>query len=171
MSTLAVYAGTFDPITLGHQDVIERASAMFDELIVLVVDAPSHKRTMFTTDQRIKLVQTAVQDHANVSVRPFKGLLVDAARDLDANILVRGLRAVTDFEYEQAMAHANAAIACGQGQKIETVFLLCQPHLSFVSSSLVREVFKAGKDISLWTDPAVSSMMRSIRATQEHMAN
>jgi pantetheine-phosphate adenylyltransferase len=164
MST-AIYAGTFDPITLGHEDVILRGSRLADHLIVLVAGDPSHKaRGMLSCERRVELARAAVAAMgltSRVSVEPFDGLLAERARELGAELLVRGLRATTDFEYEQAMGHANAnaALAAQDHQQLETVFLLCRPELSFVSSSLVRQALAAGRSADPWLSPAVAALL------------
>lgn len=131
----AIYPGTFDPITNGHLDIIKRACHMFDEIIVAVADSEA-KKPMFTLEQRVQMVQAATVDFPKVNVIGFDKLLVDLSDDLDANIVVRGLRAVSDFEYELQMGYANASLK----KDLETVYLMPSLKHAFVSSSVVRSI-------------------------------
>ncbi|GIT99689.1 phosphopantetheine adenylyltransferase [Sulfurovum sp. TSL6] len=131
----AIYPGTFDPITNGHLDIITRACHMFDEIIVAVADSEA-KKPMFTLNQRINMVKAATKDFSKIKVIGFQGLLVDLSDELDANILVRGLRAVSDFEYELQMGYANASLK----KELETVYLMPTLEHAFVSSSVVRSI-------------------------------
>lgn len=131
----AIYPGTFDPITNGHLDIITRACHMFDEIIVAVADSEA-KKPMFTLEQRIDMVKVATKDFPKIKVIGFQGLLVDLSDELDANILVRGLRAVSDFEYELQMGYANASLK----KELETVYLMPTLEHAFVSSSVVRSI-------------------------------
>jgi pantetheine-phosphate adenylyltransferase len=131
----AIYPGTFDPITNGHLDIIKRACSMFDEIIVAVA-ASEAKKPMFTLEQRIQMVQKATEDFPKITVIGFDKLLVDLSDDLDANIVVRGLRAVSDFEYELQMGYANASLK----KSLETVYLMPSLEHAFVSSSVVRSI-------------------------------
>ena len=131
----AIYPGTFDPITNGHLDIITRACHMFDEIIVAVADSEA-KKPMFTLAQRIDMAKAVTKDLPKIKVIGFKGLLVDLSDDLDANILVRGLRAVSDFEYELQMGYANASLK----KELETVYLMPTLEHAFVSSSVVRTI-------------------------------
>ena len=133
----AIYPGTFDPITNGHLDIISRATHMFDEIIVAVADSEA-KKPMFTYEQRIDMVKAATKEFPMVKVIGFKGLLVDLSDELDANILVRGLRAVSDFEYELQMGYANASLK----KELETVYLMPSLEHAFVSSSVVRSILE-----------------------------
>lgn len=142
---IAICPGTFDPPTLGHMDVIRRAARMFDEVVVCVVRAPQHKaQPLFTADERIALLEDGLADLDNVRVRAFTTLIVDVAREEGASVLVKGLRAVSDFEWEFQMAHLNAELA----PELETCFVMSYPDWSFVSSSGVREVAAFGGDVS-----------------------
>jgi len=143
MKTIAVYPGTFDPITYGHIDVIDRASEIFDRVIVLVARNTS-KSPMFSADERLKLVKLTVGKYKNVIVDSFDGLLVDYAREKRATVLVRGLRAVSDFEYEFQMALTNRKLA----GEIKTVFLVPHEKYTYLNSSLVREIARLGGDVS-----------------------
>lgn len=131
----AIYPGTFDPITNGHLDIISRACHMFDEIIVAVADSEA-KKPMFTLQQRIDMVKAATKAFPKIKVVGFQGLVVDLSDDLEANILVRGLRAVSDFEYELQMGYANASLK----KELETVYLMPSLEHAFVSSSVVRSI-------------------------------
>ncbi len=150
----AVYSGTFDPITLGHEDVIRRAAGLFDELIVAVAVA-HHKKTLFTLEQRIDQVAAVFAD-LPVRALPFEGLIVDFCRQQGACAIVRGIRNVADFDYEAQMAAMNQKMA----PEVETVFLLPQPQLQCISSTLVREIAKLGGDTSQMVSPLVAEQLR-----------
>lgn len=132
---VGIYPGSFDPITLGHLDIIKRSSKMVDKLIIAVLNN-SAKKAMFSADERVALIRETVKDIPNVSVEQFEGLTVDFARKVGANVMFRGLRAVTDFEYEIQIAQANHAIA----PDIDTLFLTTSVKYSFLSSSIVKEI-------------------------------
>ena len=131
----AIYPGTFDPITNGHVDIITRASTLFDEIIVAVADNPK-KNPMFTVEQRIEMAKKPVQSLGNVKVIGFSSLLVDLSDKLEANIVIRGIRAVSDFEYEFQMGYANASLK----KELETIFLMPSLEYAFISSSIVRSL-------------------------------
>ena len=131
----AIYPGTFDPITNGHLDIIKRACKMFDEIIVAVADSEA-KKPMFTLEQRIEMVEIATKDFPKIKVIGFHSLLVDLSDKLDANIVIRGLRAVSDFEYELQMGYANSSLK----KELETVYLMPSLEHAFVSSSVVRSI-------------------------------
>jgi pantetheine-phosphate adenylyltransferase len=150
MSIRVIYPGTFDPITNGHLDLIERASQLFNEVIVGVAFSPS-KRPMFELDERVELVQEVTRSLGNVKVVGFSGLLVDFAREYQANVLIRGLRAVSDFEYEFQLANMNRRLM----PELESVFLTPAEENSFISSTLVKEVAIHGGDISQFVPAAV----------------
>ncbi len=150
MSIRVIYPGTFDPITNGHLDLIERASQLFNEVIVGVAFSPS-KRPMFELDERVALVQEVTRSLGNVKVVGFSGLLVDFARAYQANVLVRGLRAVSDFEYEFQLANMNRRLM----PELESVFLTPAEENSFISSTLVKEVAIHGGDIGQFVPAAV----------------
>lgn len=139
---VAVYSGTFDPITLGHEDVIRRAAGLFDELIVAVAVA-HHKKTLFSLDERLRMVADSLSDCAAVRVLPFEGLIMDFCRQHQACAVVRGIRNVADFDYEAQMAAMNRKLL----PTVETVFLLPQAQLQCISSTLVREIAKLGGDV------------------------
>ncbi|MDO4938520.1 MAG: pantetheine-phosphate adenylyltransferase [Lachnospiraceae bacterium] len=148
--TRAIYAGSFDPVTNGHLDIIDRASRIFDELIIGVL-INKNKSPMFDTDERVGFLRVLLKDYHNVKVKAFDGLLVDFAHNEDAKVLVRGLRAVTDFEYELQMAQTNKVIA----SDVETVFLTTNLKYSYLSSSIVKEIASFNGDISQFVDPYV----------------
>ncbi len=139
----AVYSGTFDPITLGHLDVVKRAAGLFDQLIVAVAVA-HHKKTLFSLEARVSLSQAALKNVANVTVLPFDGLIVDFCKAHTASAVVRGIRNVTDFDYEAQMAAMNRKLS----PQVETVFLLPDAPVACISSTLVREISKLGGDVS-----------------------
>jgi pantetheine-phosphate adenylyltransferase len=143
----AVYAGTFDPITRGHVDIAKKAHAMFDTLILAVGDNPA-KKTLFTRDERMQLIRHVLP---GANLMTFDGLLAKFCEDGNVDVIVRGLRALTDFEYELSMAHANRTLA----PWVETVFIPTAPELSFVSSSAVKEIAKHGGDTLAFVHPAV----------------
>lgn len=147
---VAVYSGTFDPITLGHADVIARAAPMFDRLVVAVARA-HHKRTRFTLEQRLDLVRRQFQDVPGVEALPFEGLIVDFCRAQGAGSIVRGLRNATDFDYEAQMAAMNQRMA----PEVRTVFLLPEAQVQCISSTLVREISALGGDVSGMVAPHV----------------
>ncbi len=156
---IAVYAGTFDPPTNGHRDVIVRASKVFEELAV-GIGTGSGKTPLFIGGERLDLMRHICLDLPNVKVTLFQGLLVDFCRSIKAGVIVRGLRTVTDFEAELAMAHTNKVLA----PEIDTFFLGATTNDSFVSSSMVREVARYNGDISKFVDPMVASaLMRKLR--------
>ena len=140
---IAVYSGTFDPITLGHLDIVTRAATMFDEVIIAVAVA-HHKKTLFTLDERINLTKAACKNSTNVVVVPFDGLLVDFCKAKNASIIVRGIRNSTDLDYETQMAAMNKKML----PSVESVFLLPTSNVQCISSTLVREISKLGGDVS-----------------------
>lgn len=153
-SRIAVYAGSFDPITLGHEDIVRRAAPMFDTLYV-GVGVNSSKKCLLSSKARLRLIERSFEDLPNVYVLSFEGLLVSFCKQVSAQFIVRGIRAMTDFEYEQVIAHANKT----QAPDVETVFLVTSPHLSFVSSSVVKELQKHGGDISHFVSSHVAQRL------------
>ena len=147
---IAVYPGSFDPVTLGHIDIISRSSILFDKLIVGVLNNSS-KNPLFSAEERVNMIKDAVREYTNVEVQSFDGLLVDFARMCHATAVVRGLRAVTDFEYELQMAQTNHIIA----PDIDTIFLTTNLNYAYLSSSVVKEVARYGGDISKFVTPQV----------------
>ena len=156
---IAVYSGTFDPITLGHIDVAQRAVGLFDQLIVAVATA-HHKKTLFGLEARVMLVQAALKNVANVRVLPFDGLVVDFCKTHNASAVVRGIRNVTDFDYEAQMAAMNRKLA----PHIETVFLLPDAPVACISSTLVREISKLGGDVSQMVSAEVLAALNAAKA-------
>ena len=152
----AVYAGSFDPITRGHEDLIKRSLQFVDRIIVAVATNVS-KQALFTLDERVAFIRAAVGDDARVDVRQFNGLLVDFAREVGASLIIRGLRAVADFEYEFQMALMNRHLAPG----LETVFMVPSIETTYISSSLVREVARFHGDISGLVHPVVADALRA----------
>ena len=151
----AIYPGTFDPITNGHSDLIERATRLFDRTIVAVA-ASSKKSPRFNLDERIALAQGVLADLNGVEVVGFDNLLADFARQQEVNVILRGLRAVSDFEYEFQLAGMNRKLA----PEIETMFLTPAEEYTFISSSLVREVSSLGGDVSQFVHPMVDAALR-----------
>ena len=147
---IAVYPGSFDPVTLGHMDIISRSSKLFDKLIVGVL-VNSSKVPLFSAEERVNMIRGVVSEYANVEVRSFDGLLVEFARLCKATAVVRGLRAVTDFEYELQMSQTNHIIA----PDIDTIFLTTNLNYAYLSSSVVKEVARYGGDISKFVAPEV----------------
>jgi pantetheine-phosphate adenylyltransferase len=154
MNKKAVYAGTFDPMTLGHLDVVERAAKIFPELVVAVA-AVTGKNVMFSQDERVALVQESVKQLPNVTVTAFDGLLVEYARAQKAAVLIRGLRAFSDFEYEFQMALTNRRLA----PDIETLFLMPKQDYSFLSSTNVKQVASLGGNVSEFVPAAVAQAL------------
>ena len=143
MSTKAIYPGTFDPITNGHIDIVTRAASMFDKVVLAIAASPS-KKPMFSLDERIALAEQATAHLVNVEVIGFSDLMANFARAQQANILIRGLRAVADFEYEMQLAHMNRHLM----PELESVFLMPSKEWSFISSSLVKEVARHHGDVT-----------------------
>ena len=152
---IAVYPGTFDPITNGHADLVSRAAPLFDRLIVGIAESAA-KGTSFSLDERIVLAQAALAGIANVEVRGFASLLADFVRETGAGVILRGLRAVSDFEYEFQLASMNRHLI----PSAETLFLTPAEQYSFISSSLVREIARLGGDVSGFVHPAVQKALR-----------
>jgi pantetheine-phosphate adenylyltransferase len=152
----AIYAGSFDPITKGHEDLIHRTAGFVDHLIVAVAQN-SAKQPLFSVAERIKMIQSAVGDDKRIEVRSFTGLLVDFAKTVDSRLLIRGLRAVSDFEYEYQMALMNRHLA----PQLETVFMVPSLDTTYISASMVREVARYGGDLSSLVHPAVADALRA----------
>jgi pantetheine-phosphate adenylyltransferase len=152
----AIYPGTFDPITLGHRDIIRRATRVADRLVIAVASNPG-KGPMFGIDERVELVREEVADldtnRAEVTVRPFGNLLMHFAEEIGASLIIRGLRAVSDFEYEFQMASMNARL----NPQVETVFLTASETNQFISSQLVKEIARLGGDVSSFVSPRVTA--------------
>ncbi len=154
MGATALCPGTFDPVTNGHLDIIERAAQRFDALIVAVLDNPA-KQPLFTVEERVSLLKEVTHDLGNVEIASFSGLLVEYAKERGIGVVVKGLRALTDFEYEIQMAQMNHALA-----DVETLFMTTAPQWSFLSSSLVKEVARFGGDVSALVPPIVTERLR-----------
>jgi pantetheine-phosphate adenylyltransferase len=154
METTALYPGTFDPVTNGHTDLVERASRRFDRIIVAVAESTG-KQPFFPVRERIQLAETALADLSNVSVKGFDGLTAKFAEDHGAAVILRGLRAVSDFEYEFQLASMNRKLA----PNVETMFLTPDEGYAYISSSLVREIAMLGGDVSQFVHPAVAAAL------------
>lgn len=150
MTGTAVYPGTFDPVTRGHIDICERGLKMFDHIVIGVADSLA-KEPFFNIDERLDMLETVFADNDAISVRPFSGLLIDFARDCNAEVIVRGLRAISDFEYEVQLAGMNRSLA----PELETCFLTAAQSYAFVSSSLVREIARLDGDVSEFLHPEI----------------
>jgi len=150
----AVYPGTFDPITNGHSDLVERASRLFDRVIVAIAASPK-KRPLLSLDERVRLAGLVTRHLPNVEVTGFDNLLAEFVRDHDANIILRGLRAVSDFEFEFQLADMNRRLAPG----VESIFMTPANHLSYISSTLIREIASLGGDISEFVHPEVAKAL------------
>ena len=150
MTATAIYPGTFDPVTRGHIDICERALKMFDKVVIAVADSQA-KQPFFNIDERYEMLSTVFAESDRISILPFSGLLIDVARDCGANVIIRGLRAISDFEYEVQLAGMNRSLA----PEIETVFLTAAQRYAFVSSSLVREIARMDGDVSEFLHPVV----------------
>jgi pantetheine-phosphate adenylyltransferase len=154
----AIYPGTYDPVTNGHVDVIGRAARIFDRVVVGVVGNPHHKAPLFEVDERVGFLQDALQDLANVEVDVFRELVVDFARRWDAKAIVKGLRVVSDFEYEFQMNQLNRTLA----PDIETVYVMASPQVSFVSSSGVKEIAAFGGNVDELVPSAVARRLKEM---------
>ncbi|MDD6288683.1 MAG: pantetheine-phosphate adenylyltransferase [Eggerthellales bacterium] len=152
--TRALTPGTFDPITSGHLDVITRASQLMDEVIVAVA-ASERKNPLFSLEKRVQMVRQATAHLPNVTVQPFSGLLVDFAREVGAECVVKGLRAITDFEYEFQMTALNYQL----DEELETVFIMSPPQYMYLSSSIVREIASLKGDVSGFVPPCVKEAL------------
>ena len=151
----AVYPGTFDPLTRGHEDLVRRASTLFDELVLAIADSTA-KRPFFTLDERIAMAREVLADVKNVQVLGFSGLLIDFVREQRARVVLRGLRAVSDFEYEFQLAGMNRHLY----PEMETMFLTPSEQHMFISATLVREIASLGGDVSQFVHPLVSKRLK-----------
>ena len=154
----AISPGTYDPVTNGHVDVIKRAAGIFDRVVVGVVGTPSHKEPMFSVDERVAFLREALEDVENVEVDVFRELVVDFARKWDAKVIVKGLRVISDFEWEFQMNQLNRTLA----PEIETVYVMASPAVSFVSSSGVKEIASFGGPVDELVPKAVSKRFREL---------
>lgn len=157
MAVRALYPGTFDPITNGHHDIIRRAAVLFDDVTVAVAASPS-KTPAFGLEQRVAMARLALADVPNVSVTGFSGLTVEFAREHGIAVVLRGLRAVSDFEFEFQLAGMNRHLA----PEVETMFLTPAEQFSYISSSLVREIAALGGDVSAFVHPAIEAELRKL---------
>jgi pantetheine-phosphate adenylyltransferase len=160
MKRNAVYPGTFDPITNGHQDLIRRAAGIFDHVFVAIAANP-YKTPMFSLEKRVDLARQVLADLANVEVQGYSGLTVDFARRVHGAVIVRGLRAVSDFEFEFQLANMSRHL----DRNFETVFLTPQEQFTFISSTLVREIAVLGGDVSKFVHPIVEAELKKQRRT------
>lgn len=156
MKKTAIYPGTFDPVTYGHLDLIQRAAAIFDKVIVAVLINQS-KTPVFSTDLRVKHIKECIKDLPNVSVESFEGLLVDFMRTKNATVAIRGLRAVTDLEYEFQLANTNRQLY----HEMETVFLMPSAKYTYLTSSMMREVYKLGGELEGCIPPHVAADLKA----------
>ncbi len=154
--TLAVYAGSFDPVTLGHMDLVKRAARLFDRVVVAIGIHPT-RAPLFSAAERMAMLKDAVGGLGNVEVTSFSGLLIQYCQHIGAHIVIRGLRHVTDFEYELQIAQANVDMA----PDVETVFLPTSSHYSFITASLVREIASHGGDVSRYVPPNVLGALKA----------
>ena len=155
MKKIAVYPGSFDPITYGHLDIIKRGLTIFDEIIVAVAKN-SQKNSLFTTDERVGLIETLVKEEGRVTVDTFGGLLIDYVSSCGAHVIIRGLRAISDFEYEFQIAQMNSSI----GRQIETLFMMTSLQYGYLSSSIVKEVCSLNGDIDKFVPPEIKKALR-----------
>ena len=155
MTVAAMYPGTFDPITLGHEDLVRRAATLFDRVVVAIADNPGSKAPLFTTEERVALATSALSELENVEVTGYAGLTVDFAREHKLRVIIRGLRAVSDFEYEFQLATMNRHLT----DEVETAFLTPTEKYTFISSSLVREVAELGGDVSEFVSAKVEEAL------------
>ena len=146
-----MYPGTFDPITLGHEDLVRRAAVLFDKVVVAIADNPGGKAPMFSTDERVAMATNALADLDNVEVTGYVGLTVDFAREHGLRVIIRGLRAVSDFEYEFQLANMNRHLT----DEVETAFLTPTEKYMFISSTLVKEVAELGGNVGEFVSPKV----------------
>jgi pantetheine-phosphate adenylyltransferase len=154
----AIYPGTYDPVTNGHVDVIQRAAQIFDRVVVGVVDNPHHKTPLFRVEERVELLKEALEHVDNVEVDVFSELVVEFARRWEAKVIVKGLRVLSDFEYEFQMNQLNRTLA----PEIETVYVMASPMVSFVSSSGVKEIASFGGNVEELVPPAVARRLKEM---------
>lgn len=159
----ALYPGSFDPIHNGHVDIARRAAALFEELVVAVYDTPSSKRLLFSTAERVELARSALGDLPNVQVAPYQGLTVDCAHQQGTPVIVRGLRATSDYEYESQLALTNKFLA----PDIEIVCLITSLRYAYLSSTILKEVAMLGGDTSSWVSEAVQKALHSRLAARQ----
>ena len=158
----AIYPGSFDPVTKGHLDIIERSAKVFDKLIIAVL-VNSEKKPLFSTEEKVEMIREGTKHLSNVEVTSFSGLLVDFARQQNANVSVRGLRAITDFEYELQIAQTNRQL----NRELDTMFFTTSMEYSYVSSTIVKEIASYGGDVSSMVTPFVEKCLKKKFARQE----
>jgi len=151
MNKIAVFPGSFDPVTLGHYNIVKRAAVLFDKIIVAIGSNPD-KKNLFTIEQRLLFLQQSFAEIDNVMVDSYRGLTIDYCKKVDAKYILRGLRNNSDFDFEKSIAQMNQDIE----PEIETVFLVCPPHLTAISSSIVRDIYKNGGHIQQFIPPSVN---------------
>ena len=156
MTVSAMYPGTFDPVTLGHEDLVRRAAVLFDRVVVAIAANTGNKTPMFSVDERLAMARDALADLPNVEVKRYGGLTVDFAVEHNLRVIIRGLRAVSDFEYEFQLANMNRHL----NDEVETAFLTPTEKYTFISSSLVREVAELGGDVSKFVSPTVMQALK-----------
>ena len=154
----AICPGSYDPVTNGHVDVISRASDIFDRVVIGVVGNPAHKKPMFEVEERIEFLRDALSHLDNVEIDPFRELVVEFARKWDAKVIVKGLRVISDFEWEYQMNQLNRTLA----PEIETVYVMASPNVSFVSSSMVKEIASFGGNIDELIPPRVAQRLKEL---------
>ena len=155
---ICLFPGTFDPVTLGHTDIIDRALPLFDKLII-GIGRNSNKQPMFTEEQRLEWLRDIYKDNSKVEAVVYDGLTVDCCKKVGANFILRGIRYVNDFEYEKAIADMNRSI----DEKVETIFLTCLPKFTSVASTLVRDVLRNGGNVSQFLPPVVNEVIKRLR--------
>ena len=158
MNRRAVYPGTFDPITRGHEDLALRAASLFDHVVLAIADSPS-KRPFFSLEERVQMAKDALAGHPNIEIMGFSGLLMDFLRSQGARIILRGLRAVSDFEYEFQMAGMNRKLY----PDVETIFLTPGEQYMFISATMVREIAALGGDVSHFVNPVILSRLHRMQ--------
>ena len=152
---IAVYPGSFDPITKGHIDILKSGAEIFDKVIIAVA-RNSEKNAFLTVDERVQLIKESVKDIENVEVDSFEGLTIEYAKKRNANVILRGLRAVSDFEYEMQLSQANSALS----SEIKTIFLITKPKYNFISSSTIKEIYLNNGDVSKFVPDAVYEFLK-----------
>ena len=163
---IAVYPGTFDPMTRGHEDLVRRAAKIFDKLLVGVADSPN-KKPFFSLDERVRIAREVLSHYPNVEVQGFRGLLKDFVRANEASVIIRGLRAVSDFEYEFQMAGMNRYLL----PDVETMFLTPSDQYQFISGTIVREIASLGGDVSKFVFPSVEQWLKQKLTDKAHGAD
>ena len=158
MAISAMYPGTFDPITLGHEDLVRRAARLFDKVVVAIARDTGGKQPMFSFEERVSMAEDALSEYENVEIRGYSGLTVEYARSNGYEVIIRGLRAVSDFEYEFQLANMNRALT----EEVETVFLTPTDKYTYISSTLVREVASLGGDVSGFVSPKVKRALDGV---------